>query len=100
MSEIATRCILKYLAKGLNPTRECQGDLQRELLDSLPNAQSVVVLPVVDGYSIEIEIADLAPFSRSGIEPYVAEHVLPEAISIRCKPSRAVEIQLLQAHFP
>jgi len=42
---------------------------------------------------------DLAPFSRTSFEPYLAEHVLPEAVSIRCRVKDAVKVQLLKAHF-
>jgi hypothetical protein len=90
---------LKYLAKGLRPTRESQQKLQDELHDALPNVRSVVVLPVVDGFSVELEIDDMAPFTRSSIEPYVAEHVLPEAVAIGCRTSEPVDLLLLKAHF-
>ena len=93
-----TACVLKYLIKGVSTDRECQHDLKREISDALPNAQSVVVLPVVEGFAIEIEMADLSPFNRSSFEPYVAEHVLPEAVNIGCKVS-AHQLQLLKAHF-
>ena len=93
-----TACILKYLVKGVGTSRETQGDLQREIADSLPNAQSIVVLPVVEGFAVEIEMADLAPFNSTSFEPYVAEHVLPEAVSISCRVSDH-QLQLLKAHF-
>ncbi len=99
MSEVELACILKYLVKGVRPERDKQHDLQRELMDLLQHAVSVVVLPVVDGYSIEIEMTDLKPFSRSSFEPYVAEHVLPDAVQICCRPAGRVQVQLLKAHY-
>ena len=99
MSEVELACILKYLVKGVRPDRDNQHDLQRELLELLPHAVSVVVLPVVDGYSVEIEMTDLKPFSRSSFEPYVAEHILPDAVQICCRPESRVQVQLLKAHY-
>ena len=99
MSEVELACILKYLVKGVRPERDQQHELQRELLELLEHAVSVVVLPVVDGYSIEIEMTDLKPFSRSSFEPYVAEHVLPDAVQICCRPAARVQVQLLKAHY-
>jgi len=99
MSEQSVTCILKYLVKGVAPERESQRALQDEIQELLPHANAVVILPVVDGYSVEIEMSDLTPFSRTSFEPYVAEHVLPEAVQIRCRPSREVQLQLLKAHY-
>ena len=94
-----TSCNLKYLVRGVKPDRESQGDLQKELYDCLPHAQSVVVLPVVDGFSVEMEIDDLGPFSRTSFEPYIAEHVVQEAVQIRCHLLEAPQLKLLKAHF-
>jgi hypothetical protein len=94
-----TRCILKYLVRGVKPDRESQADLRKELYDCLPHAQSVVVLPVVDGFSVEMEIDDLGPFSRTSFEPYIAEHVVQEAVQIRCHLLEAPQLKLLKAHF-
>lgn len=94
-----TACTLKYLVRGVNPDRESQSDLQRELYASLPNANSVVILPVVDGFSVEIEVEDLGAFSRTSFEPYVAEHIVPEAVQIRCKTQDRPQLRLLKAHF-
>lgn len=93
-----TACVLKYLVKGVSTSRETQSDLQREIQDALPNAQSVVVLPVVEGFAVEIEMADLGPFSTTSFEPYVAEHVLPDAVNIGCRVTQH-QLQLLKAHF-
>ncbi|MEM9622422.1 MAG: hypothetical protein AAF993_12280 [Pseudomonadota bacterium] len=93
------RATLKYLVKGIHPGRESSQALRTELEDSLPNAASIVVLAVVEGYSVELEMDDLAPFSTASFEPYVAEHVLPEAVQLRCDVSGHVQIQLLKAHY-
>ena len=94
-----TACTLKYLVRGVKPDRESQGDLRSELYDSLPNAHSVVVLPVVDGFSVEIEFSDLGAFSRTSLEPYIAEHVVPEAVHLRCNTLEPPKLKLLKAHF-
>jgi len=94
-----TGCQLKYLVKDLRPTRESQRELARELTDNLPNAESVVVLPVVEGYTVEIEMHDISPFSTNSFEPYIAEHVLPEAVQIHCNVESQTKPQLLKARF-
>jgi len=99
VSEVQLACILKYLVKGVIPRREDQQELQSELQDLLPNCAAVTVLPVVEGYSVEIEMTDLRPFNRTSFEPYVAEHILPEAVTIRCRPHGAIQLQLLKSHF-
>jgi hypothetical protein len=92
-------CVIRYLVKGVAPERDHQHALQDELHELLPNAEAVTVLPVVDGFSVEIEMSDLRPFSRTSFEPYLAEHVLPEAVSSRCRSSGNVQLQLLKAHY-
>jgi len=99
MSDDRVACTLKYLVKGVRPERDSQSDLQDELEELLPNADSIVILPVVEGYSVEIEVSDVAPFSRTSFEPYVADHILPEAVTIRCRPAAAIQLQLLRAHY-
>ncbi len=99
MSEVGVACILKYLVKGVATERETQGALQAELLDLLPTATAVTILPVVDGFSVEIEFSDLSPFSRNSFEPYVAEHILPEAAASRCRATGDIQLQLLKAHY-
>ncbi len=93
------RGTLKYLVKGVRPDRESRQDLHRELTDNLPNASSIVILPVVQGYSLEIEMADLAPFTSVSFEPYLSEHVLPEAVAIRCETLGPVQLELLKARY-
>ena len=92
-------CVLRYLVKGVATERETQGALQDELIDLLPNAHAVTILPVVQGFSVEIEMSDLAPFSRTSFEPYLAEHVLPDAVMSRCRSQGEVKLQLLKAHY-
>ena len=92
-------CQLKYLVKGLRPTRDSQQSLTQELTDNLPNAESIVVLPVVEGYTVEIDMLDVAPFSSSSFEPYIADHILPEAVRIHCEVKEHVDLALLKARF-
>ncbi|MEM7078284.1 MAG: hypothetical protein AAF513_06600 [Pseudomonadota bacterium] len=99
MPEATTRASLKYLVKGVASSREQQGDLQQELYAALPGAESVVIFSVVDGFRVELDIGDITPFSRTSFEPYVAEHVLPDAVSVRCAPIGSDQVQLLKAQF-
>lgn len=93
-----TACVLKYLVRGVPAQRETQSDLKEELALALPRAASIVVLPVVDGFSVEIEMVDLHPFSSTSFEPYVAEHILPDAVKVGCRVDNH-ELHLLKAHF-
>lgn len=99
MREGATACTLKYLVKGVTASREAKDDLRDELQEILPNAEAIIVLPVVDGISVELEVGDVAPFSRASFEPYVAEHVLPDAVRARCGATGTVRLQLLKSNF-
>lgn len=100
MSEVELACVLKYLIKGVITSRESQGDLQRELHEVLPSATAITILPVVEGYSVEMEFATLAPFSRSSFEPFIAEQVLPEAVASQCEALGDVSFALLKAFYP
>ena len=100
MSEVELVCVLKYLIKGVVPNRESQGDLQRELLEVLPNATAITILPVVEGYTVEMEFAKLSPFSRSSFEPFIAEQVLPDAVASQCETLDDVSFALLKALYP
>ena len=93
------QCQLRYLIKGIYTSRGSQQELTRELEDLLPNADTVTVLPVVQGYSVDLEIKDIAPFTRVSFEPYIADHVLPDAVRIHCEGDGDVQIQLLKASF-
>ena len=99
MSEPKVRCSLKYLVKGVLTERESQHALQAELEELLPNHKAITILPVVQGYSVEIEVSDVSPFSKHSYEPYIADHVLREAVDIRCRPDGEVQLQLLMARF-
>ena len=99
MTDVKVACILRYLVKGVKPERESQQALQNELEELLPHHNAVTIMPVVQGYSVEIEVSDLGSFSRESFEPYIAEHVLREAVDIRCRPSEDFQLQLLKAHF-
>ncbi len=93
------RCQLRYLVKGVYTSRESQQELARELEDLLPNAEAITVLPVVQGYSVELEIKDIRPFNRTSFEPYIADHVLADAVRIHCDSDEDIQIQLLKARF-
>jgi len=92
-------CILRYVIQGIRPERALSNALQDELLESLSHATAVTLLPVVDGLSLEIELSDLAPFSRHSIEPYIAEHLIPDAVSSTFRPREPVTVKLLKAHY-
>ena len=93
-----TGCTLKYLARGVIPTRETKQALLAELGEVIPESM-VTALPINEGYSIELEFTDIAPFNRSSFEPYIAEQVLREALNLRCQLSGALQLDLLKAHF-
>lgn len=92
-------CTLKYIVRGVESTRESRGDLQTELQDNLKGLSAVTILPVVQGLSIELEMHDIAPFNRASFEPYVAEHVLPDAVRIRCEAESDLALQLVKEKF-
>ena len=93
------QCQLRYLIKGIYTSRDSQQELTRELEDLLPNADAVTVLPVVQGYSVDLEIKDITPFNRVSFEPYIADNVLADAVRIHCNSDEEVQIQLLKSRF-
>lgn len=99
MREGAIACTLKYIVKGVSASREAKDDLISELYEILPSAEAVTIMPVVDGFSVELEVGDVAPFSRLSFEPYVAEHVLPDAVRARCGTQGSIRLQLLKSEF-
>jgi hypothetical protein len=99
LTEESVECVLKYLVKGVAPDRESQQALQVELEELLPRHNAITILPVVEGYSVEIEMQDIAPFSRSSFEPYIADQILAEAVNIRCHSRGETQLQLLKARF-
>lgn len=93
------QCQLRYLVKGVYTTRDSQQALAQELDELLPKADAITVLPVVQGYSVDIEIKDIAPFNRVSFEPYIADHVLADAVRIHCESDDEIQIQLLKASY-
>ena len=94
-----TSCRLQYLVKGVNAEREDKFSLQQELVDALPNASLVNLLPVVEGFRLDLEFTDIAPFSKASFEPYLAEQVLLELINLKCETRGSVSLQLLRSEF-
>ncbi len=94
-----TSCRLQYLVKGVNAEREDKFSLQQELVDALPNASLVNLLPVVEGFRLDLEFADIAPFSKGSFEPYLAEQVLLELINLKCETRGSVSLQLLSSEY-
>ena len=93
-----TGCRLKYLARGVIPSRDSKSALLAELQEVIPQS-TVTVLPVNQGYSIELEFTDIAPFNRSSFEPYIAEQVLSESLNLRCQFSGSLQLDLLKTYF-
>lgn len=93
-----TGCTLRYLARGVVTSRDSKVALLAELNEILANS-TITVLPVNEGYSIELEFADIAPFNRSSFEPYIADQVLSEALRLRCELSGNLQLDLLKARF-
>ena len=93
-----TGCTLRYLARGVVTSRDSKVALLAELNEILANS-TITVLPVNEGYSIELEFTDIAPFNRSSFEPYIAEQVLSEALRLRCELSGNLQLDLLKARF-
>ena len=48
---------------------------------------------------MELEFEDIKPFTTVSFEPYVAEHVLGDAVRLRCDTQGSAEIQLLKSRF-
>jgi len=92
-------CLLKYLVRGVNANRSAQQALTTELGEMLSQASAITVLPVVEGFSVELEFEDIKPFTTVSFEPYVAEHVLGDAVRLRCDTQGSAEIQLLKSLF-
>jgi hypothetical protein len=92
-------CLLKYLVRGVSADRPSQQALTSELGEMLSHASAITVLPVVEGFSVELEFDDIKPFTTVSFEPYVAEHVLGDAVRLRCESQGSPEIQLLKSRF-
>ena len=96
---MSTACHLQYLVKGVHAEREDQFSLRQEIVDALPNASSINLLPVVEGFSLDLEFADIEPFSKASFEPYLAEQVLIELINLKCETKGPVSLQLMRSEF-
>ena len=92
-------CLLKYLVRGVTADRTSQQSLTSELGDMLNHVRAITVLPVVQGFSVELEFDDIRPFTKVSFEPYIAEHVLADAINLRCSYQGTPQIQLLKSRF-
>ncbi|HAL42490.1 MAG TPA: hypothetical protein DCP57_08600 [Gammaproteobacteria bacterium] len=92
-------CVLKYLVRGVSANRDAQRALDLELRDMLPSIDALTILPVVEGFSVELEVNSISPFNSVSFEPYVAEHVLQEAVSLRCDTTSSTQIQLIKGLF-
>ena len=92
-------CLLKYLVRGVTADRSSQQSLTSELGDMLSHVRAITVLPVVQGFSVELEFDDIKPFTKVSFEPYIAEHVLADAVNLRCSPRGTPQIQLLKSRF-
>ena len=66
--------------------------------DMLNHVRAITVLPVVQGFSVELEFDDIKPFTKVSFEPYIAEHVMADAVNLRCSRS-SPQIQLLKSRF-
>ena len=92
-------CLLKYLVRGVTADRTSQQSLTSELGDMLNHVRAITVLPVVQGFSVELEFEDIKPFTKVSFEPYIAEHVLADAVNLRCSRRGTPQIQLLKSRF-
>ena len=92
-------CLLKYLVCGVKADRSSQQSLTSELGDMLNYASAITVLPVVQGFSVELEFDDIKPFTKVSFEPYIAEHVMADAVNLRCSHQGSPQIQLLKSRF-
>lgn len=93
------QCQLRYLIRGVLTSRDAQQALTQELSELLPNADGITILPVVQGYSVDLEIKDISPFNSVSFEPYIAEHILADAVRIHCVSEGHPQIQLLKANY-
>ena len=92
-------CLLKYLVRGVTADRTSQQSLTSELGDMLNHVRAITVLPVVQGFSVELEFDDIKPFTKVSFEPYIAEHVMADAVNLRCNHQGSPRIQLLKSRF-
>ena len=83
----------------MDADRASQQALTAELEDMLNHVSAVTVLPVVEGFTVELEFDDIKPFTTVSFEPYVAEHALSDRATAMRKSGQprnsAAEITLL-----
>ncbi len=92
-------CTLKYVVRGVSADRESQQSLSGELADILNHVEAITIQPVVQGFSVELEFSDIAPFNQVSFEPYISEHALADAVSLRCRAQGQVQLQLLKCRY-
>jgi hypothetical protein len=95
----STSCKIKYLVRGVEANRESKENLRNEILDMLPKAEVVTLLPVVEGFSLDIEVSDISPFSESSFESYLSDQILLEAIELKCDPRGQISLELVKSNF-
>ena len=94
-----TSCRIQYLVKGINAEREDKSNLHQEIVDALPNVSSVNLMPVVEGFSLDLEFSDIEPFSKASFEPYLSEQVLLELINLKCEIKGSASVQLVRSEY-
>ena len=94
-----TSCRIQYLVKGVNAEREDKSNLHQEIVDALPNVTAVNLLPVVEGFSLDLEFSDIEPFSKASFEPYLSEQVLLELINLKCETIGSASLQLVRSEY-
>ena len=97
-SLMTTSCKLRYLARGLETNQESRQSLSEEL-STVSGVACVTILPVVKGWSIEVDFSDISPFGKSSFEPYFAEQILKEAIMLRCNVDGEFQLELLLSSY-
>ncbi|MDA1077022.1 MAG: hypothetical protein O3A63_20085 [Proteobacteria bacterium] len=80
---------MRYLIKGVNSTKENRIDFEAELKRSSFQIDSVVLLPVVNGFTAEIELTSLGPFDEKSIEPYLQENLVSSSVETVFQKSAA-----------
>ena len=95
---MTTSCKLRYIARGVETDEESRRSLNAEL-SILSGVACVTILPIVKGWSIEVDFSDISPFGKSSFETYFAEQILKEAIMLRCKIDGAFQLELLLSSY-
>ncbi len=95
---MTTSCKLKYLARGVETDEDSRQSLSEEL-SVVSGVACITILPIVKGWSIEVDFSDISPFSKISFETYFAEQILKEAIMLRCKIDGAFQLELLLSSY-